>query len=277
MAAARWSRHLELPLVVLHAYDPAPLGPSASSPLPTWPTQAGKRAVERGAQARIDELRGGLLAGVTFEAVLKEHPRASLSVCDYADEDDLVVVGTHGRTGVRRVLMGSVAEQTVRHAPCPVLVVRGEVDIATFPSSVVVCTDFSKASVPAVAMAGRIARAFEAPATLLYVEHTDVWQQATEDVDDDAKLRELRAQLDRALAELHEEHLPAPVETQLVVSDHRPEGIVTHADKRGADLLVLATHGRSGLARLVIGSVTERVVRTAPCPVLVVRSGVGDA
>lgn len=276
-AAARWAQRLERPLVVLHAYDPAPLGPSAASPLPTWPTQAGKRAIEHQARRQLDQLGEGLLAGVTFEGVLQEHPRPSLGLRDYANADDLLVVGTHGRAGVKRVLMGSVAEQTVRHAPCAVLVVRGEIDVASFPSKMSVCTDFSEASVPAVAAAGTIARAFDIPATLLYVEHTEAWQQATEDVGDDDKLREIEAEIDRAMAELHRAHLPEPVKTQLVVSDHRPEGIVEHAKKRGADLLVLATHGRSGLARLVIGSVTERVVRTAPCPVLVVRSGASDA
>ena len=275
-AAARWSERLEIPLVVVHVYDPAPLGPSAASPLPTWPTEAGKRAIHHNATKQLELLREGLLEGVAFEGVTTEHPRPALGLCHFAEEDDLLILGTHGRTGVQRVLMGSVAEQTVRHAPCAVLVMRGGTDVDTFPSNMTVCTDFSTASVPAVVAGGTVARAFEAPATLLYVEDTDAWQRATEDLADDEGLLALEESMNRAMAELYEEHLPGPVKTQLVVSDHRPEGIVEHAKSRGVDLLVLATHGRSGLARLVIGSVTERVVRMAPCPVLVVRSGSAD-
>lgn len=270
-AAARWAKHLSRPLTVLNVYDPAPLGPSAASPLPSWPTEAGARAIEHEARDRVAALRDGILAGVDYEIATHDHPRAALGLVERANPDDLLIVGTHGRTGVKRALLGSVAEQTIRHAPCTVLAVRGTVDVPTFPKRMVVCTDFSDESVPALTTAGIVARAFSIPATVLHVEHTEVWQRAT-DTSDNAQLAAVRGKVDAALQALHESHLPPPVQTDFVVADHRAQGILDHAKQHGVDLLVLATHGRTGIARLVIGSVTERVVRAAPCPVLIARS-----
>jgi nucleotide-binding universal stress UspA family protein len=269
--AARWSQQLDTPLTVLHVYDPSPIGPSAASPLPSWPTEAGARAIEHEARERIAALGDGILAGVKYEVATHDHPRPALGAVEYVNDDDLLIVGTHGRTGVKRVLLGSVAEQIIRHAPCTVLAVRGTVDLDSFPKRMVVCTDFSDEAVPAVTAAATVARAFSIPAALLYVEHTDIWQEATDSANND-ELEAARAKVDGALQSLHGRHLPPPVKTEFVVADHRPDGIVDHAKQTDVDLLVLATHGRTGIARLVLGSVTERVIRAAPCPVLVVRS-----
>ena len=269
-AAARWSRHLGVPLVVIHSYDPAPIGPSAASPIPAWPTDAGARAIERAAKSQLAALAEGLLAGVEHTVEAVAHPNPALGVSDFAKSDDLIVVGTHGRTGLGRILMGSVAEQTLRHAPCAVLVVRGEVDPERFPTKVVACTDFSDAARPAIEAASWVAKAFAVPVTVLHAETAEKWQQATFTADDQ-ELAKVRSDLESALGAEQAAFLPPPVRVEFIVADHHAHGIVDHAAEAGVDLIVMATHGRTGLARLVIGSVAERVTRHAPRPVLVAR------
>lgn len=257
--------------MVAHVFDPAPLGPSPAVPFPAWPTAAASKAIERAAQKKLDAMAEGSLAGTPHETLLVAHPSASMGVCDVANADDLLIVGTHGRSGLERMVIGSVAEQVIRHAPCAVLAVRGTFEAESFPSRMLICTDFSEGAIPALAAGGAIARAFDTPATVLHARSERSWRRDTEwaDVDEDPELEtKLHAELDR----LHAEYLPPPVRSAFVVAKNVPEAILKHAEREKVDLLVLATHGRTGLSRLVIGSVAERVTRHAHCPVLVVRT-----
>lgn len=269
--AAHWARRLKLPLAVAHVFDPSPLGPSPALPFPAWPTTAASKAIERAAKKKLDGLAETSLANIPHEPLLVAHPSASLGICDLARPDDLLIVGTHGRTGLERMVIGSVAEQVIRHAPCAVLAVRGTFDAKSFPSRMLICTDFSEGATTALEIGGAIARAFDTPTTLLHARSERSWRRDTEwaDVDEDPELEaKLHAELDR----LHGEHLPPPVQSAFVVAKNVPDAILKHAEREKVDLLVLATHGRTGLSRLVIGSVAERVTRHAHCPVLVVRT-----
>lgn len=259
--AAHWAGTLGIPLVIAHVYSGAPF--------PLFPSETVAKAVERQAREQLAALDASILAGVPHEIELREHPSASLGLCDLARTDDLLVVGTHGRTGMRRMLIGSVAEQVIRHAGCTVLAIRGDFDVANFPRRVLVCTDFSDAASPALYMGANIARAFSARATLLHAVTEDEWRSHTQDADDiqianveqalETRLRELAATLPHA-------------DTAFVVAHSLTDAIIDKAVKTESDLVILATHGRTGLARLVIGSVTERVTRHAHCPILIARS-----
>ncbi|GAB4251388.1 universal stress protein [Deferrisoma sp.] len=103
----------------------------------------------------------------------------------------------------------------------------------------------------------------------------DVYAEAFNPVDLRAQLEKfLEAALDRARARAEAEGVTARRFLRVGVPH---EEIVNLAREEGADLIVMTTHGRRGLTHLLLGSVTERVIRTSPCPVLVVRPGVGES
>ncbi len=158
---------------------------------------------------------------------------------------DVVVIGTHGRTGLKRFLLGSVAERVVRMAPCSVLVVRP----ADSPAyrRILVATDFSPAAGVALDLAATVA----APGATIDLLHC--WQEPWEA---------------RAMAEptagmelvFHQVEAPAS------------EGIQAWIERHPTDLVVTGSHGRRGFRRFVLGSVAENTVRHAPCTVLVART-----
>jgi nucleotide-binding universal stress UspA family protein len=191
---------------------------------------------------------------------------------------DLILIATHGYTGLAHTFLGSTAERVVRHAPCPVLVVRGRekrgVKIRFEPESIhtiLLTTDFSKNSLAAFPQAVTWARECRAKLILLYVvpEHLPAELSRIGVVID-----ELRAakEAEKNLPELARAHLPSnlAVETRVLIG--APEHTICEtARKLDAGLIVTASHGHTGIKRLLVGSVAERVVQRAPCAVLVVR------
>jgi universal stress protein A len=110
-------------LTVLHVHRHAPAAPEAVVPAEKHVTSADLDAEVR---HNLDDLRRTMLQGVESVSVVSlENVSAPLAICDYAEKHgvDLIVIGTHGRTGVPRLLIGSVAEKVVRHSRCPVMVV----------------------------------------------------------------------------------------------------------------------------------------------------------
>jgi nucleotide-binding universal stress UspA family protein len=110
-------------LTVLHVHGHPPSAPEAYVPAEKVLTSA---ELDTETHQALEKLKNSKLANVeSVTLVGVEHVSAPLAICDYADkhEVDLIVIGTHGRTGVSRLLIGSVAEKVVRHANCAVLVV----------------------------------------------------------------------------------------------------------------------------------------------------------
>ena len=193
---------------------------------------------------------------------------------------DLIVMGTHGRSGVSHLLMGSVAEKVVRTAPCPVLTVRetppGSKRAKTGMTRILVATDFSPPSDAAVACARKLAAGFGASLHLLHVLDEPSAGAAFGSEfyladPPDARMARLKDAQER-LAHRVTAHDPSgtPATTE-VIFGRSAQTIVDYADDGDFDLIVMGTHGRSGMAHLLMGSVAESVVRTAPCPVLAVR------
>ncbi len=199
-----------------------------------------------------------------------------------ANQIDLICVGTHGRGGLSRLLLGSVAEKMVQRAKCAVLVVRqtdrtaeaaagGELRLGR----VVVPVDFSDSSQTAVAEAADLARRFGAELHLLHVVEDSspaVSEIALARPVFRSYLQDLLKSGEGALAELVlPVELPAGHVKRRVVVGEPIDQITGYARDNEADMIVMGTHGRTGPAHWFLGSVAERVVRSAPCPVLVTR------
>lgn len=148
----------------------------------------------------------------------------------------------------------------------------------TLTSHILVGTDFSDASRLAVDAAKLLATQFGAKITVAHVfDSSPMAPLATSAVSPAAQLAleqttELRIR--EELGRIREEDLAAvkDVETALIIGIGAADQLVKHANKIGADMIVVGTHGRTGLSHMLIGSVAEKVVRHATCPVLTLRS-----
>ena len=185
-----------------------------------------------------------------------------------ADDDiDLVAMGTHGRRGLQRFVLGSVAEKVVRLSPVPVLTVRTGATGRSPYENIVVPTDGSDAALPAERLGVNLTGQFDAVAhALSVVPKGRIRSSETVEAQEEAA----RKAVDRVVA-LGD---AAGVRVEEAVEHGVPHRvIVDYCESLDADLAVLGTHGRTGVERFVLGSVAEKVLRLSETPVLVVPSG----
>ncbi|HZR84265.1 MAG TPA: universal stress protein [Candidatus Binatia bacterium] len=277
-AAVAWAAELATAhrarLLLCHALAPAmPTAPAPEFvPLPARFYDDMREAAEGRLARAAAELRARGLAvdvaldpGVSAEAVVREAVRSGA---------DLVVVGTRGLTGWKRVALGSTAARVVRHAPCPVLTVHPEDAGRHRPvRTVLVPTDFSAdAALASEAAARLLGKERAARIVLLHAYHVPAEYAAPLPVPivlEDVEQVEAAARIDMAeiAAAVRARGIAVDVK---VVEGYPPQAIVDEARDAGADLIAMGTHGRSGLKRLFLGSTAERVLASAPCPVLTV-------
>jgi nucleotide-binding universal stress UspA family protein len=186
---------------------------------------------------------------------------------------DLIVMGTHGRSGFDRVLLGSVTEKILRKAACAVMTVPPADRTATpAPSrrTIVCAVDFSPLSDKAVDYALSLAQELQARLLLI---HTIEWpQERSMSSSEEREIDAMRVTARRKLHALVPDEVRAWCETEDVVALGRAhEEIVRMARGRDADLIVLGVHGRSALDLTLFGSTANQVVRHATCPVVTVR------
>ena len=208
-----------------------------------------------------------------FDKVVVRTGRPSQQIGQAASElaGDLIVISTHGYTGLAYVLLGGTAERVIRHAPCSVLVVRRKDGRASEPKNILVPVDFSPASLIGLRYALGLARPFGARLTALHVIES-LGPMVRLEVDVDAHKRKLREGVKLRLEELHlEVDEPAGAFDTLFREGTSYHEIVAIAQRGDFDLIIMASLGRTGLVDMLLGSTAERVVRHAPCPVLVVR------
>lgn len=256
-----------------------PAGHEASNPmdfLPVKPVE-GKAASEvrpeRMEVQTVTQERGTV--PVVYAQTDSGSPETAI-VDQATDHDvDLVVMGTHGRTGMDRLLSGSVAEAVVRQAPCPVFTVLAPAkgQTGTPIDRILAPVDLSEQSPLVVDHAAALAEAYDAPLDLLHVVEEATFPTVygidplvTSQPDVQKRAREAL----ETLATRVDDH-SKPVNVH-VLAGYAAGDVVDFAEQQAADLIVMATHGRTGLQRFLIGSVTEKVVRSAPCPVFTVKS-----
>ncbi len=204
-----------------------------------------------------------------------EHPAAEILSFAQTSACDLIVVGTHGRTGLSHLVMGSVAETVIRQAHCPVITVRASATAAqVLPYlNLLVPIDFSPDSEKALHYAWTLAQAFNANLQVLHVvdlpvhpEHYALSLNSTESLG-----HELTQHSYAQITHLMEQFESTRPYESFVESGRAYSEILEFAATHDTDLIVMGTHGLSRLPQFLLGSTTAKVVRHAPCPVLTVR------
>jgi nucleotide-binding universal stress UspA family protein len=273
--SVRLAEEFEAGLHLLYVSEPPSLLPGAdladSSRHSDQATRKGQLALQDLAKREIPSSIGATLS--------VRRGKASYAIVTTAAKlvIDLIVISTHGHSGGRRLLLGSTAEQVIRHGPCPVLVlrrrrlgrlIRGQ-GLMKEIRRVLVPVDFSDASRQALRYAAAFARRMDARLILLHViAPTSLPGRLGSER---AKL-ELLQRAKAGLEDLAKEVAgPGLVTSTRVVAGRVFERIVRMAGEVEPDIIIIGTHGAGGVKRLLIGSTAENVVRHAPCPVLIVR------
>lgn len=270
--AARYGAELHmLHAIVLHADDPH--DPAHHFPEPDELYQRMRRTAEASMASAAE---GGEMPEVSIVRAQVRGISPAPVILEYAEEQgaDLIVMGTHGRRGLRHLLLGSVAEEVVRLAECAVLTVRE--DAATDADGfrqILVPMDYSQSSEAALRYAREIGSVEGAKLHLLHVLEVGTYPdfyfpvQASQMFD----MPELKKKAVENLQQRLERDgggIEAEVQVEL---GHPAQNIVEYAERLGIDLIVIASHGRTGLERALLGSVAEGVVRRSKTPVLIVK------
>lgn len=201
------------------------------------------------------------------------------SILEYAarEEIDLIVMGTHGRRGINHFMLGSVAEETVRLAPCPVVTVREKRNQSAMTqfNQILVPIDFSEFSRDAISHAKYLAADFGSTVRLLHIVEEVIHPSfyVTGQTSLTTWFPEIEATSLKEMKKLADD-APGP---QVPLEFHIKEGraavdIIGFAKKNLIDLIVMASHGLTGIEHLLLGSVAEKVVRMAPCPLFTIKS-----
>lgn len=240
--------------------------------------EAFRKQIAKGGEVSIEALQS-----VAVEDVVRRDVSPGPAILNYADEAgvDLIALGTHGRRGPGRMLLGSVAEDVVRRAQQPVLTVRGEEHENRVPRTpgaidrILVPIDFSEYSREALLYAKEWAGLYGATIDVLHVITEDLhpafYVGGVKSIYDVEPNIEQKA-TDKLDAFVAESDGPS-IDTESHVAVGSPPAKITEfVAEQGVDLVSMSTHGRTGLDRFLLGSVAEKVVRYVHCPVLTVKA-----
>lgn len=213
--------------------------------------------------------------GIDCSTVIREGEDSYKYIVDEAvkSKSTMIVMGRRGRTGLKRLMMGSVTARVIGHAPCNVLVVPRAAQLGF--ANIVVATDGSKHSVAAASEAIGLAKRNGSMLTVLSVVPSEIATPV--DIDFTVSQRELIAEKEMQEAEKNARAVKEAAQKEdvsvkaLIMSGKPADAVIEIARERRAELIVLGSHGRTGIERLLMGSVAERVIVLASCPVLVVK------
>lgn len=196
-------------------------------------------------------------AGIDCGVIVKRGDDPYWEIVNEAKKNkaDIIVMGTHGRRGIKRFVMGSVTASVIGHAPCQVLVIpaHAKVDFGT----ILAATDGSKHGDAAVKEAIAIAKVCSSLLVVVSVASSDDEAPATEE-----SVKQALVLADKEKVE----------KEGMVLRGNAGEAIVEAAEQKGAGLIVMGSHGRTGLMNLFMGSVTEYVLSHGNIPILVAKA-----
>ena len=266
------AQHYRAQLVVLHIVELWRYPSLSFVPAGTAYDETCQALCEKGKQELQELVKSNTIAEGSLPELVVEQGNAADSILTFATKlgADAIVMGTHGRRGYDRMMLGSVAERVMRNAPCPVLVVNKPPDDSSTASNkadqehrlhhILFCTDFSENSERALNYAISATTEYDAELTLLHV------------------LEEKPAKTDQAIitATQQLERLIPPevrktLNTRFAVRVGKPyEQIIQFAEEAHPDMVAMGVRGRGSLDLAVFGSTTYRVIQLGPCPVLAV-------
>ena len=214
---------------------------------------------------------------------------AADTIAHLAAEKDiqLVVSANRGRSGLKRLILGSVTGRLMRILPCPILIVRSPgADSQALAEQgiryrrILVGCDFSNDSALALEYGLSLAQEFQAELNLAHVIEPGVYRDLLKSTTESGEMnqKDLRDQLNEKLIALVPEDAHACCSAKTVLLAGPPhEELIKYALVQDVDLIVMGVRGRSLVENLFVGSTTGRVVREAPCPVLSVKPGIAAA
>jgi nucleotide-binding universal stress UspA family protein len=279
--AAALARRTGAELHLVHVHVPLPAEPISVEGLPVIDEHMRSRRREH-EQAYLDGARARLASGASARIrVLDGAVAPALAAHARASNAQLLVLTTHGRGGLERAWLGSVADEMSRLSPVPILLVRPEPGTAPAPfRRILVPLDGSPLAEAILDHAIRIAR-LEPEAEIVLL---DVVQPIPSAIlvpqsllapapvkDEVARAQEaaVRKYLEGVAGRVRSAHVRAQVRVDF--AGNVAAAILEAARAEGADLVALCTHGRSGLPRIALGSVADKIVRASVIPVLLFR------
>jgi len=276
--ALLWCRHFGAELEALHVVplpEQNPVYPSryASDSAEVWPELEARVLAELETSVPSD---GSLGIRVRHVIGRNRYPATAIARHAVQRDVDLVVMGTHGRRGFRAFLIGSVTEIAMREVTCPILAVhhRDDEGAPALPTRILAPIDFSPFALQTARHARGAAAAFGATITYLHiVESGRVPEFYASDVALPSRAEsKIRHRAQDAIEALDREAGGSGADSEVhVVPGDPAEDIVRFADAHAIDLIVIPTHGLNAIDRLLVGSVADKVVRRATCPVLILQ------
>jgi nucleotide-binding universal stress UspA family protein len=231
-------------------------------------------AMNEGGEVQLQRFLKGQIATELQPELVVHQGNAPNCILSFAQKENIevIVMGTHGRRGFDRLVLGSATDRVMRKAACPVLVVSNTshkdlntgLDGRHRLSRILYCTDFSDNSERARGYAISLAAEYGAELTLLHVAET---------APDLARAEAISAERARALDSLVSEAERKNLNVRSAVRFGKPyEEIVRHATEAQAGLIIMSARGGDAVDRAVFGSTTYRVIQFGPCPVLAIHT-----
>jgi nucleotide-binding universal stress UspA family protein len=278
IAIARWYNST---VTVLHVFSPAPVAAVGPGPMVFEPivlTSVDREQLLADVKAFAETKRA---PGVAIDALLREGNTAGeILEQTTSTKADLLVIGTHGRSGFERLLLGSVAEKVLRKASCPVMTVPRRLPNAVPAGSVlyrrVLCAvDFSESSLHALKYAISLALEADGQLTVLHVVAHEFDYTASIEYDAGMTIGDfLKARENTLQRQLQEIVKRAPdfCRVESLMTHGKPwREVLRVAEETQSDLIVMGVQGRGAADLLFFGSTAQHVVREASCPVLTLR------
>jgi nucleotide-binding universal stress UspA family protein len=271
--AVKFAKQFKAELHLLHAHVPHEADPQSISQLRQAKGEEllseSMKTVIAQAQASGLSITGSIVRDIAVGPVILDYVRAN--------DIDLVVMGTHGRRGLGHLFLGSVAEEVVRFSPCPVLTIKEKKEPSEAGpwQKILVPIDFSKHSEQAVRYAKELAVMFGAELQILHIVeellHPAFYASGRSSIFE--FMPEIEASSVKETNRILKEAGGPEVKFELHLQEGRASrDIVRFAERHGSDLIVIATHGLTGIEHLLLGGVTEKVVRFSSVPVFTVKA-----